>query len=249
MAGTFILVGLTATSLLLWFFFFVRRRRRRRWIEHNSAVSATLAAAGLYRTPLDDDEPRHGASPEVEMNERGSSRIGLQSQPSNGRMSNYFDVAEPDNADPFNPYAEFGVPSGNKDGYEPARASSPDEHYRDRQGSTSTAGFVVGHSASGSYEPLLASYYRQSAASPPSPTVPLDPLPRNTEQNKEEVPPRESEKSSSVYDSEDTDNRLDPNIHQRLGGGGGGDNASAKEPRDEEDYSRPVLLVRTFPAN
>lgn len=249
MAGTFILVGLTATSLLLWFFFFVRRRRRRRWIEHDSAVSATLAAAGLFRTPLDDDEPdgRRGTSPEVEMNERGSSRTGLQSQPSNGRMSNYFDAAEPDSADRFNPYAEFGVPSGNKDGYIPARASSPEEHYRDRQGSTSTAGFVVGHSASGSYEPLLASYYRQSVASPPSPTVPLAPLPSNADQNKEEAPPRESEKSSSVYDSEDTDNRLDPNIHQRLGNGG--DNASAKEPRDEEDYSRPVLLVRTFPTD
>lgn len=217
-------------------------------MDHDSAVSATLAAAGLYRTPLDDDEPegRHGTSPELEMNERGSSRTGLQSQPSNGRMSNYFDAAEPDSGDPFNPYAEFGVPSGSRDGYVPARASSPEEHYRDRQGSTSTAGFVMGHSASGSYEPLLASYYRQSAASPPSPTLPLASLSKNAEQNKEGAPARESEKSS-VYDSEDTDNRLDPNIRLRLENGG--DNASAREPRDEEDYSRPVLLVRTFLVN
>jgi len=216
-------------------------------MEHDSAVSATLAAAGLYRTPLDDDDDvdqsngRHRTSPEVEMNERGSSRIGMQSQPSNGRMSAYFDAAEPDSGDPFNPFTEFGVPSGNRDGYVPARASSPEEHYRDRQGSTSTAGFVMGHSASGSYEPLLASYYRQSAASPPSPTVPLA---KNAEQSKEEVQPRESERSSA-YDSEDTDKRLDPNIHARLDSGG--DNASAREPRDEEDYSRPVLLVRNLP--
>ncbi len=220
-------------------------------MEHDSAVTATLTAAGLYRTPLDDDDNdqsngRHRSSPEVEMNERGSSRIGMQSQPSNGRMSAYFDAAEHDTGDPFNPYTEFGVPSGNRDGYVPARASSPEEHYRDRQGSTSTAGFVMGHSASGSYEPLLASYYRQSAASPPSPTVPLAPLAKNAEQSKEEVQPRESERSSA-YDSEDTDKRLDPNIRQRLESGG--DNASARELRDEEDYSRPVLLVRDYSLN
>lgn len=220
-------------------------------MEHDSAVSATLAAAGLYRTPLDDDDDeqlkrRHRTSPEVEMNERGSSRIGMQSQPSNGRMSAYFDVAEPDSGDPFSPYTEFGAPSGNRDGYVPARASSPEEHYRDRQGSTSTAGFVMGHSTTGSYEPLLASYHRQSAASPPSPTVPLAPLAKNAEQNKEDVQPRESGRSSA-YDSEDTDKRLDPNIRQRLENGG--DNTSARELRDEEDYSRPVLLVRDCSLN
>jgi len=218
-------------------------------MEHDSAVSATLAAAGLFRTPLDDDDDNHlngrnRTSPEVEMNERGSSRIGTQSQPSNGRLSAYFDAAEPDSGNPFNPYTEFGVPSSNREGYEPARGSSPEEHYRDRQGSTSTAGFVMGHSSTGSYEPLLASYYRQSAASPPSPTVPLEPLAKNAEQNKEEVLPRESERSSA-YDSEDTDKRLDPNIRQRLESGG--DNASARELRDEEDYSRPVLQVRNLP--
>ncbi|KAF8622474.1 hypothetical protein AX15_006990 [Amanita polypyramis BW_CC] len=222
-------------------------------MEHDSAVSATLAAAGLYRTPLDDDDdaPKtssHPPSGDVEMNQRASSRLDMatvHSQPSNGRMSTYFDAPEAE-GESFNPYTEFGAAV--KGGYIPARGSSPDEYYRDRHGSTSTTGFIMGHSASGSYEPLLASYYRQSVGSPPSPTVPLAPLAGTANQSKEEPAaadvPHDSARSSS-YNSEDTDNRLDPNIRKRLESVG--DNGSVKELRDEEDYSRPVLSVRNLP--
>ena len=43
------------TSILIFIAFYVRRRRRRARIEHDTAVSATLAAAGFKRSPLDDD--------------------------------------------------------------------------------------------------------------------------------------------------------------------------------------------------
>ncbi|KAF8640873.1 hypothetical protein AX17_000521 [Amanita inopinata Kibby_2008] len=263
-AGTFILVGLAAASILLWIFFAVRRRRRTRKLEHDSAVSATLAAAGFNRTPLDvddaGDQPEgstFASPPDLEMSQRANSSLGMaamQSHPSNRRTSGYYDATEPEVGDPFNPYAEFGVPPSRKDGYVPARSSSPpfpdahSGHYHDRNGSASTGGRLFSHSTSGSYEPLLASFYRQSTGSPPSPTVPLAPLPRsNTEQNTAGAGPSKPRESarSSVYDSEDTDERLDPNIRQRLGESG--DNSSARELRDEEDYSRPVLAVRNLP--
>ncbi|KIL70858.1 hypothetical protein M378DRAFT_495504 [Amanita muscaria Koide BX008] len=251
-AGTFILVGLTVASILLWTLFYVRRRRRRRQLEHESAVSATLAAAGLYRSPLDDDDLQDGAkqspSPDVDMNQRSGSRVGIatmNSQPSNGRLSALYDGPDPE-GEAQNPLSEFGV--SRRDGYMPARTSSPDAHYtRDRQGSTSTGGFVKGHSANqsvGSYEPLLASYNRPSNPSPPSPTVPLQPLAPIASQDATTTAGPSTDKpleSTDIHNSEDTDGRLDPNIRQRLEHGG--DNASARELRDEEDYSRPVLQV------
>src|SRR6266852_7464057 len=55
-AGVFLIVGLAAATICLWIFFFVRRRRRRRRIDHQSEVSATLAAAGYNRAPIDDED-------------------------------------------------------------------------------------------------------------------------------------------------------------------------------------------------
>jgi hypothetical protein len=50
-------------SILLFIFFAVRRRRRTQRIEHDTAVSASLAAAGFHRTMLDDDDdPAHSNS-------------------------------------------------------------------------------------------------------------------------------------------------------------------------------------------
>ena len=240
------MVGIAAASILLWVFFSLRRRRRR------SAVFAALPTTELYRAPLDDDvlpegaqQSPYGASPGVGMNQQSGSRFGVtptHSQPSNGRMSAYYDTPAPE-GDPYNSYAEFGLSSaGRRDGYQPARVSSPDGHDdRDRKPSTSTSGFVAGHSANqsvGSYEPLLASQRRQSNASPSSPTLPLAPLASSTEQNT-------APDAGGPPENTGPDDRLDPNINKRLEHGG--DNASARELRDEEDYSRPVLSVRNLP--
>ncbi|KAI0257115.1 hypothetical protein BJV78DRAFT_1085040, partial [Lactifluus subvellereus] len=55
-AAVFLIVGLAAATICLWIFFFIRRRRRRRRIEHESAVSASLAAAGYNRELIDDED-------------------------------------------------------------------------------------------------------------------------------------------------------------------------------------------------
>jgi hypothetical protein len=244
------LVGIAAASILLWVFFSLRRNRRR------SAVFAALPTTEPYRAPIDDDVPPEGAqqspygpSPGVGMNQQSGSRLGItttHSQPSNSRMSAYYDAPAPEGG-LYNPYAQFGVSSaGRSDGYQRARTSSPDGHDdRDRKPSTSTGGFVAGHSANqsvGSYEPLLASHRRQSGASPPSPTIPLAPLAFATEQNTAPNADNPPENAGAYNNSDD---RLDPAIHQRLENGG--DNVSARELRDEEDYSRPVLSVRNLP--
>lgn len=63
-------------------------------MEHDSDVSATLAAAGFRRTPLEDDD-RPDPAPEV------NQRSTLSSIPSTGRISGYkLDEL-------FNPYEEF----------------------------------------------------------------------------------------------------------------------------------------------
>jgi hypothetical protein len=247
------LVGIVAASILLWVFFSLRRRRRR------SAVFAALGTAEAFRAPLDDEvlperaqQSPYDPSPGFEMNQRSGSRFGLttmHSQPSNGRMSGYQDAPEPE-GDPSNSYAEFGVTStGRRDGYQLARTSSPDGHGdRERKPSTSTSGFVVGHSANqsmGSYEPLLASHRRPSNASPPpSSSAPLPPLTSATEQNTAPNGDHHPE-NTSPHHPVSADDRLDPKIRERLENGG--DNASAREPRDEEDYTRPVLSVRNLP--
>lgn len=129
-AGVFVLVGLAATSILIFVFFYIRRRRRRALVEHDTAVSATLAAAGFTRRALDDDldeapgsantrfrdsdgdpfganrSTNHspGSAGALEMGQRSSSHLS-------GRNSAYF--YDPPNPTGFNP-TEFGyaVPMG-----------------------------------------------------------------------------------------------------------------------------------------
>lgn len=273
-AGVFVLVGLAAASILLWIFFAVRRRRRNQRLEHDNAVSATLAAAGFHRTPLDDGDddpppgarPRYGSSPDVEMTQRSSSGFGIGTGGS-GRTSAYFDNPPQDEhgaiAGGFNPYADYIVPPGGV-GYVPARTSSPppvpsgsgNAGYRDSAYNGDEIPTHISHSAShsaGSYEPLLAAYYKNAAnrSSPPpegtggdggllpkdpqhlTPTTPLaSPLPIG----------ENIRDSASVYSSESTgDDRLDPGLRQRLRDE---TESETRDLRDEEDYSRPVLGVR-----
>ncbi|CAA7265825.1 unnamed protein product [Cyclocybe aegerita] len=208
-AGVFVLVGLAAASIILWILFAVRRRRRTRRIEHDTAVSATLAAAGFHRTPLDDDDDdgplggggggthshslSHHSDPYLAQR-RSSSGLAMSSIPSAGRLSAYLDTAplQPDDNEAYNPYADYIVPAGSREGYvsgtglaggaagaggaAPPSAFLP---YRDRSSSGGLAelGMMGGsthghtHSASGSLEPLL-SYYRRSLTGPPSESPP-----------------------------------------------------------------------------
>ncbi|KAG6814056.1 hypothetical protein H0H92_003103 [Tricholoma furcatifolium] len=273
-AGVFVVVGLAAASILLWILFALRRRRRTRRLEHDTAVSATLAAAGFHRTPLDDDDENDNAngsrrsrfgSPEVEMHHRTSSGFGSsKSIPSGARTSGYLDSAHPDDLEAFNPYRDYVVEPPLISGGGLTPSSFYNDPYRDR---TASGGEQThGHSASGSFEPLLAAYYRQGQAASSSalPQNPPTPPPRNplrlsdadrnpppgvlSKSLPEVVPVELNAKSgiSSVYSTESVgDDRLDPNLRQRINVEA--DRASQRDLRDEEDYSRPVLGVRNLP--
>ncbi|KAJ7492645.1 hypothetical protein FB451DRAFT_1219120 [Mycena latifolia] len=254
-AGVFVLVGLAAASIVLWILFGLRRRRRNRRIEHDTAVSATLAAAGFHRAPLDDDEhhdSRHSralASSDMEMRTGSALALGTKSSLPSARTSGYQDSPGHDDVlhDGFNPYQEYDA-AGPREGYIPARTQSPPptafvEPYRDASGSGPD--HVIGHSAShsvGSTEPLLASFNRASPASP-APSRPTKNPKREADRRSQiaaAAPPsprlenRRRSTSSSVYSSESTgDERLNPALRNG-------------DIQDSEDYSR-VLGVRNIP--
>lgn len=159
-----------------------------------------------------------------------------------------------------------------KDGYAIARTSSPPVAYfntpqdRSRRASASGSlasangpdGYVTGnHSAThsgASYEPLMASYYRQSSGSgqlPNSPAAATPPAAAASSQappasSSQEPPPlvddRDPTEAHSMFTTDMTDDRLDPGLRQRQREA---ESASMRDLKDEEDYSRPVLGVRT----
>lgn len=252
MAGVFVLVGLATASILLWIVFAVRRRRRNAKLEHDTIVSATLAAAGFHRAPLDDgDDSDMDNSRKVgsQMNQRSTSGLALRtpsSVPSAVRTSAYVDPHHLDDAEASDPYYDF-IPGGVREGYIPSASIPP---YGGVYGSGADhVNHLTSHSA-GSYEPLLASYHRSTQ--PPSPpprialrlsdagrTPPIIPHPSGL------LDPDCSENNPAGGASSfllQCDERLDPEIQQRLSGHA--DDASETGFRDEEDYSRPILGVR-----
>ncbi|KAJ7125605.1 hypothetical protein C8R43DRAFT_1029514 [Mycena crocata] len=263
-AGVFVLVGLVAAAIVLFVLFALRRRRNRRREKHDTAVKiATLAAAGFHRTPLDDDElqgngSRHSrafATPDMEMRTGSALALGTHSSlPSAGRTSGYYhDSSGLDEAiqDGFDPYHEYDVNPGPREGYAPARTHSPPpaayhEPYRDASGSEPN--HAISHSASqsvGSTEPLLASFNRVSPAPSGARLGPPTPPPRNPKRvsdNISQMPAptprpenRRQSTASSVYSSESTgDERLNPALRN-------------SDIQDSEDYSRRVLGVRNIP--
>ncbi|KAJ7225540.1 hypothetical protein GGX14DRAFT_489624 [Mycena pura] len=256
-AGVFVLVGLAAAAIVLWIIFGLRQRRRTRRIEHDTAVSATLAAAGFHRAPLDDDELHGNTSMSrafaSDMEMRTGSALALRTNssiPSAERTSGYQDSPGHDEAvqESFNPYHEVAVP---REGYIPARTHSPPpaafvEPYRDASGPD----HPITHSASqsvGSTEPLLAAFNRASQVSPaPSSALlrPPTPPPRNPKRVSDRPSqmsvlatprPRLQSTGSSVYSVESTgDERLNPALRN-------------SDIQDSEDYTRPVLGVRNVP--
>ena len=182
------LVGLAGASIVLWIIFAVRRRRRTRRIEHDSAVSATLAAAGFRRTPLDDDDDEAGVG--------GGMRVSAHSTPSASALANprasWADFggastmalagvgaaalrgggdanrdSHTSDDEVYNPYTDYIVPAGSRPGYVPSPPPQQQQHQqRDSGTSSSAAGGRIGHVPSGSDEPLLGGYDpRASAAS------------------------------------------------------------------------------------
>lgn len=175
-AAVFLIVGLAAATICLWIFFFVRRRRRRRRIEHDSAISASLAAAGYNRAPIDDDEdfdPNHG------MRQRFgsfSSHPTISTPITDEERAG--DVGPSVNL--YDPYAEYGH-SVSGSGYIPARSDSPTSRDRMGDGSYTSgvsrpagSGHILQYST-GSAEALLPAVPPQGVPSSSTPSVP----PRN----------------------------------------------------------------------
>ena len=257
-AGVFILVGLAVASIILWIFFAIRSRRRTLRLDHDSAVSATLAAAGFHRAPLDDDDDpgessrrsRYGSPDAFLHHRRSSSGLAMSSV---GRASAAFPDPLPfhDDNDPhnFNPYSDYILPAGSRDAYVPSPPTSSvlADPYRTRSYSNTMGENTTAHApqhSGGSHEPLLSSYNRVSL--PPSPIAVTPPPQRLLDAPN--IPLAVSDKpqqtntsvTSSVYSTESIgDHRLDPNLRQRLQ-----DDANLlRDLRDEDDYSRPVLGV------
>jgi hypothetical protein len=176
---------------------------------------------------------------------------------STGRTpSGVYESQDRGDAEGFNPYADYMVPSGSMDGYVPARTVSPPlTGASDRAGPSSYANgdqrrFVHSTSDSAaSNEPLLAGHRRTISGSPPSyfstlpSSTPPSPPPRNPlrlldtqirARSKSEPNQENPGGPSPVHASTRIgDDRLDPGLQQR----------SRSDLRDEEDYSRPVLGV------
>ncbi|KAH9178695.1 hypothetical protein EDB89DRAFT_2063630 [Lactarius sanguifluus] len=246
-AGVFLIVGLAAASICLWIFFFIRRRRRRRRIDHETAVSASLAAAGYNRAPIDDEED---FGPGPGMRERFNS---MSSHPTiNTPITEEERGAEAaaTSAPLYDPYTDFNRPVGAVAGFVPTRSDSPDQRGRDNSYSSGTSRPPgTGHPprySTGSLDPLLVGM----AAAPlgtPGPSVPTTPTPT--------LPPRSPRRPTAVHlqqsqenaaastrDSERSsspDDRLDPALASLQI-----DITKSQELRDDVDYSRPVLEVR-----
>jgi LPXTG-motif cell wall-anchored protein len=178
--GVFLIVGLAAATICLWIFFFIRRRRRRRRIDHESEVSAELAAAGYNRAPIDDED----IGPSYGMRQRFGS---LSSQPTISTPITDDERAATATGPPVNlydPYAEYGRPVSGS-GYMPARSESPSQHGRDHMGDGSyassasrrTSGHIPQHSLASS-DQLLSGIPAQAIPEPFPLSTPLVP-PRN----------------------------------------------------------------------
>jgi hypothetical protein len=242
-AAVFLIVGLAAAAICLWIFFFIGRRRRRRRIDHETAVSASLAAAGYNRAPIDDEDD---FGPGTGMRQRFNS------------MSSHPTISTPITEEEraveaaavahfYDPYADFGRPVGGISGYAPVRSDSP-SHGRDSSYSSAAsrlpASVIASHRSTGSSDPLLTGmvaspsgppeYYQSNPTVPPrSPRRLVDSKIPSMQQIAVAGSARDSDGRSSPSD------RLDPTLTSSQTGS----RTNSQDLRDDMDYSRPVLEV------
>ncbi|KAF9076251.1 hypothetical protein BDP27DRAFT_1398481 [Rhodocollybia butyracea] len=161
------------TSILIFVLFYVRRRRRRVRIEHDTAVSATLAAAGFTRRALDDDidDGPPGSTGtryrDSDPDPFGTNRSVNHSAGSGGALEMEYGYAVP-----MAPSAPAGQPSpsynppGSGPGYIPVPTAEHGNPVPGHSPGPSIGGGANlgekghGHNASaGSYEPLLGAFW------------------------------------------------------------------------------------------
>ena len=210
-AGVFLIVGLAAATICLWIFFFIRRRRRRRRIEHASEVSATLAAAGYNRAPIDDED----LGPDLGMRQRFNS---FGSHPTISTPITDEERAGDSigpTANLYDPYLEYGRPVAGS-GYIPARSESPSLYSRGRgegsytSGASRPGGSHVPQHSTGSADLLLSGGIPHHAIPEPFPlSSPIVP-PRNPK--RQEV---QSQDSSDVSGSQNPFDQPPPDYRGR----------------------------------
>jgi hypothetical protein len=185
-----------------------------------------------------------------------------QSQPQSAHGEGYMPAraSSPTELLPFGPVSAHQ----NLNHYNNNNKNNNDESRRDKRVSRN------GYASAGSYEPLMATFATKSATtpSPESGNGHIPPQPRRTSvgivgrhsgsqsrsnsdihkrldfiaaPDQERSPSPQSEYS---MDSIDYNDRLDPGLRLRPMAGGAGSVGS--DPRDDRDYSRPVLAVRNM---
>lgn len=240
-------MGLASASIVLFLFFFIRRRRRTRRLEYDHAIASSLAEAGFNRTPVDGDDD----GGKIMTQRRGSGSVlgtTLSSLPSapGGRTPSlqYRDDHNASTTD-FDPYVAYGnahpspsaiggVFSSRKDGYVPARTSSPPTGINHSHSPSFGSHYTIAHiprESAGSSEPLLAAASGVGTSSTPSAPVPGDgpPIPpRNPMRDSPKVGATNIDASanasgkglrdsaSSVYSDEVDDLLLDIEPRQNL---------------------------------
>lgn len=231
--GVFVVVGLASASILLWILFAIRHRHRMERIEQDTTVEAVVAAAGLNRAPLDDDEDDSPISPSTrhrlssEMGQR-SSLLGLGGSGSLATSTRLLNDTMKDSLGHPGP-VEHRTNSYPK-GYVPTRTTSSSpraEPFADDLGSSrdrkSSYGYTPTYSA-GSFEPLLANYVQNTP-----------------DQNTSAVTPRN--RSSQHPGSGSIPNGYPTNENRSRASSRRQNSSDSSVLRDEEDYARYVLMA------
>ncbi|KAF8140286.1 hypothetical protein EV363DRAFT_1312112 [Boletus edulis] len=221
--GVFAVVGLASASIMMWILFAIRHRQRMERIEQDTVVEAAVAAAGLNRAPLDDDD--EGGSPispnarhqfSSEMGQRNSlfGLGGSASLPTSTRLSEVLDDATKCSAN-SHPGCSTVHPRTTSPS---SRADRCTDDLGSSHGRKSSYGHTPTYSA-GSFEPLLANYIQNTSDQDPS-ALTMQP------------PRKHSELVSNGYSSD---------------GSPEGNSSDSSVVGDEEDYTRYVLMVRNVP--
>ncbi|KAG9314335.1 hypothetical protein JVU11DRAFT_5127 [Chiua virens] len=247
--GVFVVVGLACAAILLWILFAIRHRQRMVRIEQETAVEAAVAAAGLHRAPLDDDDDDSPILPSTHRQFRPfSTRMGQRSfwgfgssasLPPSARHSEVLGGPARDGVN-----SHTGLPvehhaRSHLEGYVPARATSPSSLNRVEQatydlsssrGRKSSYGHTPTYSA-GSFEPLLANYTQNMSDQDTSADIMEVPRSTTTKQTGTSSAP-----NKSSLDGEDVSR---PSLKRQ-------DSSSSYVLRDE-DYKSYVLMASIHP--
>ena len=206
-------------------------------------MSASLAAAGYNRTPIDDED---------DFGSRSGMRQRFNSMGSRPTIST--PITEEERAAEaaavahhYDPYADFGRPVGGISGYAPVRSDSPSQHGRDSSYSSGTsrpAGSVSApRPSTGSTDPLLTGMAGPPQGPPEyiesTPVVPLRSPRRLADAKVQPSQPVVVSYSARGSDGRSSpDDRLDPALTPSQT-----ERTDSQDLRDDVDYSRPVLEV------